>query len=242
MREVFLFIYFNNDIAVHIRCGDILFGHGDYHFMTLNYYLFCFDQILNQSKHDVQLQRPLSVHFLSQLSSAGAHTSADSEHVDKCSRLVHALVFKLGERYNSSDAKNKSKLQFFIKNDDIVTDFASMMYAPHLICGTSTFCLHAALSNTHHKNVFVPDIGPWLYLNSHTRKITQNGVLPPTHHLVDVRKNNWFLRSTEVAAKRWNTDENFEQLIQPFLEILSSIYDSVCVYYEITNSSNKSMK
>ncbi|ETO22551.1 hypothetical protein RFI_14654 [Reticulomyxa filosa] len=200
----------NSIIAIHFRCGDILFGHELYHFMTLNYYLHIFDQILAEMNSNSTTE--LNIYIISQLSTNGVHRHSDQVNLPSCRRLVSAFRDKLHEHY----ANHHVNLTFQLINNNIVSDFNLMMHVPYLICGTSTFCLHAAIAGNNLRS-FLPDIGPWSFLSQHVNETIQSEILPPTHSIINVSLNKWFLESTLVFKKKWHKSNKFSNLIDYIL-------------------------
>ncbi|ETN97382.1 hypothetical protein RFI_40147, partial [Reticulomyxa filosa] len=195
----------SDDIVIHLRCGDILYGHESYHLMTLKYFIYVLDRIFEQTNSSVKQQ---NTYIISQTSGKGSHRKEDAESIGNCRQLVFAFQNKLSEHY----ANRSVQIRFELVNNDIINDFALMMYAPNLVCGTSTFCLHAALANPYGR-VFLPDLGPWDFLTKHLNEIVKSAVLPPTHSIVRVEANNWFLRTNDISQRQWHKRGNFSQLI-----------------------------
>ncbi|ETO25677.1 hypothetical protein RFI_11458 [Reticulomyxa filosa] len=181
-----------HDVVIHFRCGDILHrGHELYHFLTLQYYTYILDYIIKEYNisDEIRLAK-MKVFMLSQITQEGVHLPSDVKSIEKCQHLIWIFRDVLSERYPN--------VFFEVMNNDIVNDFAMMVYAPHLICSTSSFCLHAALANKA-KHVFLPDIGPWTFFTLHKSLFLNTSFLPSTHFVVDVQQNAWSIKSTDVV-------------------------------------------
>eukprot|EP01084_Bolivina_argentea_P017864 33317_1 len=146
-----------NDITIHIRCGDII-SHGvPYNgFQTMNFFKNARNVIqkrLNTSNTNANVYVLMNILDTQESwSQKNSHSGTKLEDHRKCRIYSNHLMKEF-----RNNIFNKYKNVILISDGTMHLDYYTMMHSANMVCGLSTFCVAAALCNTHANTIIFPD-------------------------------------------------------------------------------------
>lgn len=184
-----------NDIVIHIRCGDVLsVGHNQYGFLTRKFYEYAASNA-TMEKFGIdwkqnRIREDTNVWLISQLSSKSLRPT-ETHLIESCKIFVVDLAEKLFKKIFAPATIN---IQY---DSDVNDDYYKMINAPLLMCSTSTFCFHAAIANVDGIAI-LPSDGPW----SNLMRVMGNApqVMPANHIVIDAKKRGWYCMSKSKSC------------------------------------------
>ena len=188
-----------NDIVIHIRCGDIM-SNGKYYsgFQTFDFYRQSLAEIMrrhNASEFSVESGRVFVLLQLVGVKEVGGDVTnphaVRSEDDRNCQLFADELIPKMRELI----VEPMGYSLHLISTGTLHEDYYRLMTAPNVICGTSTFCMAATLSNVNATVVIWP------------ARPTQPGPMPMAQHYAVgniVELENVWIRSTVITNKKMN--------------------------------------
>lgn len=199
------------DVVIHIRCGDILSAGGnEYGFMTLKFYDKAFEIIkANNIDND---NKNKTIWILSQLGDNSLRAddllgknNLERKNTDGCNHVVLNVIKRIQEETTIFN----EYLIMIEGNNPLNVDFYRMANAPNLICGMSTFCEQAALSNNN--NVILPIYGPWIDLKD---MIEHGNVwIPDNHYFVNNSLHSLELSSQQIGKNKMNPQQIVDHIM-----------------------------
>jgi hypothetical protein len=124
-----------NEIVIHYRCSDVPFiRHFQYHFIRYSFYTKALESVKDLNINDIKLISCTSHH------SGGEYSEKCSIYADSLSNYISTFRYNIKKECNT-----------------MLDDFATMFYAPVVICGPSSFSFMSAffgdgkyISDTHY--------------------------------------------------------------------------------------------
>ena len=203
----------DNDVVIHLRCGDIYRAHTTVSgFMTVKYYILALQESewMQSRIQNTSANATTTVWIQSQLGSNSARWAARKQKdIAECATLVNGVA----EYMNALWSKYNTIVRVS-GNGTITHDWYRMVHAPLLICGMSTFWLHAAIANIN-GTVVMPRWGPWKYNHVMDDNNNNKDFLPSNHIIINTSRTSLDLCVTSKYKihKQWSAEQLLNHLI-----------------------------